>query len=132
MLVSGFLVRKFIIKDHELRIRNMFTRITLQEAKWLDKRVFDANMLTALRGGNLVNTFDTIERTMTMKGKILGWIAAASQVVWRSKENETKISFQSCGNRTSELEITTGEHHIEIQIILYAESHTPQNVVTDW
>jgi hypothetical protein len=96
MLVSGFLVRKFIIKDHVLRIRNLFTRITLQEAKWLDRRVFNANMLTALRGGNLVNTSDTVERTMTMKGKILGWIAAASEVVWTSKENETKISFQSC------------------------------------
>jgi hypothetical protein len=45
----------------------MFTRITLQEAKWLDKRVFDADMHTAFRGGNLVDTSDTVERTM--KGK---------------------------------------------------------------
>jgi hypothetical protein len=61
----------------------------------------------------------------------LGWIAAASEVAWRSKENETNISFQSCGNRTSELEMRTGENHIGIQVILYAKIHTPHNVVTD-
>jgi hypothetical protein len=56
-----------------------------------------------------------------MKGKNLGWTAAASEVGWRSKENETKkISFQCCGNRASELEMTTGENQSKSQVILYA------------
>jgi hypothetical protein len=62
------------------------------------------------------------------KGKILGWIAAAR----RSKENETKISFQSCGKRTSELEMTTEENQTEIQAILYGKSHTLHGVVRNW
>jgi hypothetical protein len=68
--------------------------IMLQEAKWMDKWVFDTNMHTTIHGGNHVNTSDTVERTM--KGRISGWIAAASEVGWRSKENKTKISFQCC------------------------------------
>jgi hypothetical protein len=61
-----------------------------------------------------------------MVGQILRWIAAASEVGWRNKENETKISFQSCGKRTSELEMTTGKNQSKIQIILYAKNHTTQ------
>jgi hypothetical protein len=87
-------------------------------------------MHTTLLVGNCVSTFDTVERTM--KGKILGWIAAASEVGWRSIENETKILFQCCGNRTSELEMTTGGNQSEIQVILYARNHTPHTVATDW
>jgi hypothetical protein len=55
----------------------------------LHNLVFDDNMDTTLRHGNHENTSDTAEKTM--KGKILGWIAAASEVGWRSKENKTKI-----------------------------------------
>jgi hypothetical protein len=65
-----------------------------------------------------------------MKGKVLGWIPAASEVGWRSKENETKISFQFCGNRASELEMTTGENDTEIHVILCAKRHTPHIVLT--
>jgi hypothetical protein len=78
---------------------------------------------TTLRVGNHVNTSNTVEKTM--KEKILGWIAAASEVGWRSKENENKISSQSCGNRISELEMTTAENQSEIQVILHAKSHAP-------
>jgi hypothetical protein len=37
-------------------------------------------------------------------------------VGWRSKENKTKISFQCCWNRASELEKTTGENQSEIRM----------------
>ncbi|XP_023709390.2 uncharacterized protein LOC111865524 [Cryptotermes secundus] len=84
----------------------------IQEAKWLDKQVFDTNMHLTLHSGYHVNTSDTVETTM--KGKIFGWNAAAREVGWRSKENETKISFQSCGKRTSELEMTTGDNESKI------------------
>jgi hypothetical protein len=80
-------------------------------------------MDTPLHRGNHDNTCDTSEKAM--KGKILGWIAAASEVCWRSEENETKIPFQSCGNRTSELEMPTGENQSEIQVILNDKDHTP-------
>jgi hypothetical protein len=79
-------------------------------------------------GRNHVNTAAAVERTM--KWKILGWIAAASGVGTKSEENETKISFESCRKRTSDLEMTTGESQIEIQVILHAKSHTPHIVVT--
>jgi cytidine deaminase len=49
----------------------------------------------------------------------------ANEVGWRSKENETKIPFQSCGNRASELQMTTGENQSEIQVILNDEGHKP-------
>jgi hypothetical protein len=42
----------------------------------------------------------------------------------RSKENETKISFQSHGKRTSMLEMTPEEIQTEIQIVSYGKSHT--------
>jgi hypothetical protein len=53
-------------------------------------------------------------------------------VGWRSKENETKISFQSCGKRASKLEMTTEGNQTGIQVILYAETHTLHIVVPDW
>jgi hypothetical protein len=49
----------------------------------------------------------------------------AIEVGGRSKENETKIVFQSCGNMASELQMTTGETHSEMQVILNDEGHTP-------
>jgi hypothetical protein len=85
-------------------------------------------MHTALCGGNHVTTAATVERTM--KWKILGCIAAANGVDTKNEENETKISFQSYRKRTSDLEMTTGESQTEIQVILYAKSHTPHIVVT--
>jgi hypothetical protein len=66
------------------------------------------------------------------KFKVTPWISAASEVGWRSKENETKMSFRSCGKWTFELEMTTGENQTGIQVILYAKSHTQHSVVTDW
>jgi hypothetical protein len=59
-------------------------------------------------------------------------IASASEVGWRSKENESKISFHSYGKRMSELEMTIKKNQTEIQIILYAKSHTPHSVLTNW
>jgi hypothetical protein len=56
------------------------------------------------------------------KFQVTPWISAASEVGWRSKENETKISFQSCGKRIFKLEMTTGENQTEIQVILYAKA----------
>ena len=88
--------------------------MTFQEAKWLDELVFDTNMHPTHHHGNHVNTSDTVETTMEMK--ILGWNAAASEMGWRSKENETKISFQSCKNNASELEMTTEVNQSEIKV----------------
>jgi hypothetical protein len=75
------------------------------------------NMCRILHGGNQGRyhggRLSLQLQELCRKGKILGWIAASS----RSKENETKISFQSSGKRTSELEMTTEENQYKIQII---------------
>jgi hypothetical protein len=45
------------------------------------------------------------------------------------KENETKISFQSHGKRTSVLDVTTEEIQTEIQVVLCGKSRTPPGVI---
>jgi hypothetical protein len=82
-------------------------------------------MRRILHGGNHGGILSLQLQELCRKVKILGWIAAASS----SKENVTKISFQSCGETTSLLEMTTEENQTEIQIILYGKSHTPHGVI---
>jgi hypothetical protein len=85
-------------------------------------------MDTAFHRGNHGNICDTAEKAM--KGKIRDGLQLAIEVGWRSKENETKIPFQSCGNRASELQMTTGENQSKIQVILNDEGHTPHTTHT--
>jgi hypothetical protein len=98
--------------------------VTVEEANCLD----DTNMRTILHGGNHGGRLSLQLQELCRKRKILGWTAAAR----RSKENETKISFQSCGKRTSQLEITTEENQTEIQAILYGKGHTLHGVEGNW
>jgi hypothetical protein len=70
-------------------------------------------------------------RKSVTKFKVTHWIAAASEVGWRSKENETKISLQSCGKRAFELEMTIGENQNQNSGNFICKSHTPHSVVTD-
>jgi hypothetical protein len=77
-------------------------------------------MDTALPAGNVVNTSDTDERTVN--GKILGWIAAASEVGWKNKvnrnlwkqdilarKNNWRESIQNSGNYICQKQHST--HH---------------------